>query len=141
MPAIAFLLSLRCHDPRKFLTKRKSAGYCPHVDATVDQELFPFVETKVPEKSFFRKYIEASKEHGTLMTQALCAPAMGVSTQRVGQLIDNGKLASIEIDGRRFIPVAAVDLWLSEEKDKGGRPPKTLKEMWKRQVEIRKKTS
>jgi hypothetical protein len=100
-------------------------------------ELCPNIETKIPKRSFFRKFLDATAEHGTLMTQALCAPVMGVSKQRVHQLVESGKLAVVDIDGKRFIPVTALDLWLSEEKDRGGRPPGTLREMWNTQFRLR----
>lgn len=92
---------------------------------------FPVVQQKTAARSWIRKYLDASIEHGTLCTQAMTGRALGVSRSRVGQLIDAGKLASVNVGGMRFVPAASLDLFLTEERP-NGRPPRVLSAVRKR---------
>jgi hypothetical protein len=93
---------------------------------------FPRIEAK---KSVVREVIEATGKHGPLLPQYLVVAALKLSKQRVSQLIDQGKLAVVEIDGRNWIPAQALELFLSEER-RAGRPCNpTLRECIGRTVE------
>lgn len=98
------------------------------MDITADQaELFPFakIEERAPHRSMLRRFIEATMEHGPLVPQTMIAASLGVSKQRVAQFIDQGRLAAVTIDDRRFVPAASVDLFMTEDARKNGRPKKT----------------
>jgi hypothetical protein len=94
------------------------------MDATVDQlDLieFPHIEGKTKKRSTLRQMLDAIERHGPLLPQSMMAGALDLSKQRVSQLIEEGKLASVEVAGKHFIPAAALELYLTEEK-KAGRP-------------------
>jgi hypothetical protein len=96
------------------------------MDILADQaELFPFaqIDDKAGRRSTLRRYIEATMEHGPLVPQTMIAATLGVSKQRVAQFIDQGRLASITIDDRRFVPAASVDVFMTEQRS-NGRPRK-----------------
>ena len=101
------------------------------MDVAIDQpELFPFAERQAKKPGPFRQLMAAIREHGTLVPQQMIAGTLKLSKQRVSQLIQAGRLASLEIGGRHWIPLAALELYLSEEK-KAGRPvmvPDTYRE-------------
>jgi hypothetical protein len=81
--------------------------------------LFPNVELKARRRSWFRDYMEATKKEGPLATPSMIATGLGVSKQRVHQLLAAGRLDAIEIHGRRYIPVAAFENFLSESRKTG----------------------
>jgi hypothetical protein len=103
------------------------------VDLLVNQsELFPGLAAVAPKRSKFRQFMDAFEKHGPLLTQVMASNVMGVSRSRVHQLVHNGKLASVDVAGDLMVPVAAVELWLAEDVDVGGRPKKrTLGAMMK----------
>jgi len=75
--------------------------------------------------------MDAIDQHGPLLTQVMASNVMQVSRQRVHQLVNDGKLASVEVNGTPMVPVAAVEAWMAEE-TKAGRPRSvTLKAMMK----------
>jgi hypothetical protein len=65
------------------------------------------------------RYVEASIEHGALVPLPFVAEALEVSKQRVDQLISGGQLAFVEIGDRKFVPAAAVELFLTEDRRTG----------------------
>lgn len=87
-------------------------------------ELFPLIEAKVAKKSFLRQYMDAQEIHGSMVTPQMASFAMEVSKQYVHQMLDSGKLAFVEINGHRMVPVVAVEAWLAGRKI-------TFKGMWK----------
>lgn len=80
----------------------------------------------------FQAFRKASAEHGSLLPQNFAAELLGVSRQRIHQLIEEGKLQVVCVHTSRFITEGSlVDLAKSERK--AGRPfklPETTKEMW-----------
>jgi len=115
------------------LTAVAKVAYCPCVDLAVDQaELFPNIAAHAPKRSKFAQVMGAIEQHGPLLSQVMASYVMGVSRQRVHELVHNGKLASVEVANQLLVPVAAIEFWLAEEEDKGGRPKAvTLTGMWK----------
>ncbi len=97
------------------------------MELTADQaELFPVLDTraKAKPKSLLRQSMDAFTEHGALLPQSFLASILGISKQRVSQLIQAGKLATVELDGHTFVPMAALEIYLSQDRDEGGRPHK-----------------
>ena len=82
-------------------------------------ELFPTLEQKVRKRSFLRQFLDATEIHGLLVPHSMIADALGVSRQRVHQLVDSGRLAEISIEGRHYVPIASFDLFLTEERKSG----------------------
>ncbi len=93
------------------------------VDATFQSEFFdyPVIDQKTKKRSIFRLYVEALREHGHLLQMPMIASALGVSRQRVAFLVAQGRLASVRIGEHTYIPAAAFELFLTEER-KNGRP-------------------
>jgi hypothetical protein len=94
------------------------------MESTVEQfefSEFANVERSAKKRSVLRQYMDAIEKHGSLLPQSMMAAALDLSTQRISQLIAEDKLASIEVAGKNFIPVASLELYLAEE-HKAGRP-------------------
>ncbi len=93
------------------------------MELTIEQaEMFPSIAASTPRKrSPLREMVDAISVHGPLLPQAFMHIALDVSRQRIDQLIQDGKLATIELSGKKFVPLAALDVYLSGER-KVGRP-------------------
>ena len=80
-----------------------------------------------------QKLSQVTREKGALVPQSLAAKLLNVSNQRVGQLIDLGKLEAYEVDNTRFVFEKSLVAFAQTER-KVGRPVKTsytMGEMWK----------
>jgi hypothetical protein len=94
------------------------------MELTADQsELFPNLETRATSKSLLRQSMDAVAEHGPLLPQHFLPSILGVSKQRVAQLIRDGLLATVRLQDHNFVPMAALELYMSET-HKGGQPRK-----------------
>jgi hypothetical protein len=92
------------------------------MEITVEQrELFPVIAEKTPQRGFLARYLDATVEHGALVPMPLVAEALHVSKQRVHQLVSGGQLAFVEIGDRKFVPAAALELFLTEDRRTGVR--------------------
>lgn len=94
----------------------------PGVEATFDidqAELFPNIEQKHRKRSAFGEMYRAIKEHGTLCPPTMVAAALGLSRQRVHVLVNQGRIATVEINGRRWVPLAALEVFMTEERRVG----------------------
>jgi hypothetical protein len=94
------------------------------MDTTVEQlEMldFPVIEQKAKKRSWLRRYIEATQKHGPLATQGQIAAALGVSRQRINELVNDDRIATVDVGDRTFIPCSAYELFLTEER-RVGRP-------------------
>lgn len=92
---------------------------------------FPFVE-ELPkrEKSKLRKVwdeLEAlrqvSAEKGQLLPVQFVSELASVSRQRVHELMTEGRLERVEVNGRPFVTESSLLAWVKTER-KTGRPPK-----------------
>jgi len=112
------------------------------MEATFNE--FPFVEALPKrEKSKLRKLwdeLEAmrqmSAERGQLLPPSFAAELVGVSRQRIYELMDKGILERVFVNRRPFLTEASLREWLTTER-RVGRPPNTAKtagEMVKRSV-------
>lgn len=81
---------------------------------------FPVIEEKA-KRGVLRQYLALTREHGALVPLPMVAVAAGVSHQRISVLVDQGRLASVAIGDRRYVPAAALEFYLTEER-KSGRP-------------------
>jgi len=109
---------------RIILTSPSAVVYLPqHMDAFAQPEFFdyPVIESK-PKRGIFRRYLEATREHGHLATVPMIAAALGMSRQRVDFLIGQGRLAALRIGPHNYVPLASLELFLTEER-KSGRSP------------------
>ena len=75
-------------------------------------------------KEKFREWQDAIDEHGAFMTRAMAAAAIGVSRQRVHQLICKGRLATVRIGDRRYVPLAELEEFCATRLP-SGRPRKS----------------
>jgi hypothetical protein len=107
------------------------------MEMTIDQaELFPAYPTIAAEthkRSRLREMADAVDKHGAFIPQAFVHIALDMSKQRAHQLITAGRIATIEVTGKTCVPLAALDIFLSDER-KGGRPRKEpgLRQMFRR---------
>lgn len=98
------------------------------MESTAEQwELFPNIakEAAKREKSTMRQAWDAVNEHGPLFPPWFATAVLNVSRQRVHQLLEEGKLAYVVVAGKAMIPMASLELYLSEE-HKAGRPVEAL---------------
>jgi hypothetical protein len=95
------------------------------MDLTADQaELFPVLSTRAAAKrSPLREMIDAIDQHGPLFPRAFLPMVLTLSKQRVSQLVGEGRIATVDVAGRQMVPMAALEVFLSEER-KTGRPVK-----------------
>ncbi len=56
----------------------------------------------------FREWLNCTAKHGALMTGDIAAAALGVSRQRVHQLICKGQLESVSVGDHRYVPLAKL---------------------------------
>lgn len=70
---------------------------------------------------------------GMIMPARFAASLLGVSRQRVQELVEDKTLEAVEFDGRRYITESSVVAFAQSER-KAGRPlktPQTKAEVWK----------
>jgi hypothetical protein len=109
-----------------------------NVGATLD---FPFVQ-QLPkrEKSRLcnlwdelRELRSLIAEHGALVPQPFAAELLGISHQRVQQLIASGKLIAVPVHTSRFVTENSI-VTLAKSERKTGRPfniPKTSSDLYR----------
>jgi len=68
------------------------------------------------------RYKEALNEHGVLVAPAVGARLLKVSTQRVCQLLDAGKLTRLVLLGQNWVPLTQLQHRLTAPKETGGEP-------------------
>jgi len=78
---------------------------------------------------------EISKTHGQHWPVSVAAEALGISTQRVYQLIEDGRFVPIVVNGRKYISMSSIQAYAESERlsGRGKRPDKLT---WKKCVEI-----
>jgi hypothetical protein len=87
--------------------------------------LFPVIEERARPRSALREMMDAIETHGPLLPRGYVRLVCDVSRQRIHELIHEGRIATVKVRGREFVPVAALDNFLSEER-KAGRPIQEL---------------
>src|SRR5947208_661345 len=96
------------------------------MEAVIEQgTLFPVIEEKAKKRSWLREFMDVVEREGPLLPRAHVFLCLDVSRQRVDQLIKDGQLASVKVRGREYVPIEALNLFLSEER-KAGRPVRVL---------------
>lgn len=95
------------------------------MDATVEQMelLAGFPVERVRRRSILREVAEVFERHGPVVPQHMVCKLLGVSRQRVGKLIQEGRIGVVTIGGRQYVPYEALRYFLADER-KNGRPYK-----------------
>ncbi len=101
-----------------------------HIDASE----FPFVqELPKREKSRRMKLLdvleqleERTRHKGPVIPQTLAAEILGISRQRVGQLVEAQRIESCLLNGTRFVFLKSFVQFCQEEKRGPGRPLKAV---------------
>jgi excisionase family DNA binding protein len=95
------------------------------MEATAEQMelLAGFSVEKVRKPSVLRELAEVFDKHGPVVPQHMVAKLLGVSRQRVGNLVDEGRIAVVRLGGHQFVPYEALRYFLADER-KNGRPCK-----------------
>lgn len=91
------------------------------MDAIAQPEFFDFptIAQKAKRRGLFAQYLDATQEHGPIVTVPMIASALGISKQRVHFLIRQGRMASLQVCGRYYVPLASLELFLTEERRVG----------------------
>ena len=94
---------------------------------------FPFVESlpkreksrllRVMER--FQELSEITKEKGMLVPLVFGAKVLGISRQRVYELIDDKRLEVVDVDGHQFLTETSLTAYAKSE-HKAGRPVKLM---------------
>jgi hypothetical protein len=79
--------------------------------------------TVAAEESPWARYRRLSAELGGLIPQTMLPLALGVSTARVTQLMNDGRFEVVKIGGTNYVGGEAFERFLSQER-KAGRPVK-----------------
>jgi hypothetical protein len=96
------------------------------MEITADQaELFPVVESRAGKRGMLREFMDAVEKHGPLLPRGMLHYVLDLSRQRVHQLVCEDRIALVDVQGREFVPIAALEIFLLEER-KNGRPVKEL---------------
>ncbi len=94
------------------------------MEATIDQsELFPdfpVIESRSGKRSPVREIVDATERHGALLPQWAVVSTLGVSKQRVNELVSTGRLAAVEAAGKTWVPAVALELYMVEGPRKSG---------------------
>lgn len=69
------------------------------------------------EAAKFREWLRATHLHGPLMTRDVVAAALGVSRQRVHQLIASGQLSTVKVSDDRYIPLHCLKEFCAERQN------------------------
>jgi hypothetical protein len=103
------------------LTFVQGFGIVSAMEAVIQNELFPVIEAEARKKSALRVFMDVIDRHGPLIERAHIPVVLDLSRQRVHQLVEAGRIATIEVQGREFIPMASLEAYLADER-KNGRP-------------------
>jgi len=71
----------------------------------------------------FAEVKAATAKHGVLLPQHYAATLLSVSNQRVHQLVNDGRLMTVEVGGLRYVTENSMTAYAQSER-KAGRPPK-----------------
>lgn len=96
------------------------------MDITVEEqaELFPnVVSAREQRYPSLREWLKAFQSHGQLIPQHAIPLMLDISRQRVHHYISSGRLATVKLGGHVYVPLAALEYFLADER-KNGRPIK-----------------
>jgi hypothetical protein len=68
------------------------------------------------------EFTKAVTDHGPLLLPTMAARAVGISQSRVHALMTDGKLASLDFFGHRWVYLHELQARQAQPKSKGGRP-------------------
>jgi hypothetical protein len=72
----------------------------------------------------FKRFVELTHKHRALLTQQQISVILGVSRQRVAELVKTGRLPLLEVAGGKYIPWDAFEAFVKTGLMKVGRPSK-----------------
>ncbi len=68
-----------------------------------------------------QRFRELSRKHGGLTNPMFCSVVLAVSNQRIYQLMDAGRLPSVEIFGKRYVPCDDLEAFAALERSSSTR--------------------
>jgi hypothetical protein len=93
------------------------------MDLSIEQaEMFPYLASVTKPKSFIRQWIDSTMVHGPLLTPAQAAAHLVVTRARVNQLLNEDRIAAVDVAGKRYVAVSALENFQTEPLNRGGRP-------------------
>ncbi len=69
-------------------------------------------------------YLEDHKREDGLLLPSIAARLVGVTNQRIRQLLDDGSFTKFEHLDKTWLSRRELSAWVHSERDKGGRPKK-----------------
>jgi len=103
------------------LTFEQGCGIVSSMEAVVQNELFPVIEEQSRKRATLRVFMDAVEEYGPLLARAHIPVVLDLSKQRVHQLVEAGRIATVRVLDREFVPMASLEAYLADER-KNGRP-------------------
>lgn len=84
----------------------------------------------------FQRASDSAAQHGIILPQAAAAQLLGVSRQRVFQLVEEGRLQTVELAGCRYVTESSIRAFAEAERRSGVHlnTPTTVTECAKRAV-------
>lgn len=73
------------------------------------------------------RLMHITRTFGPIMTQSLLVKELGLSKQRISQLVNQGRFEIFTIEGEKWVTVRSVEEFRRTEKSLGGRPKKEAK--------------
>ena len=104
--------------------KTKHTAEFSFVKALPEPPVRPSVTPQAAFDQVVREYEAAQTLHGVLVPISTVAECLGVSSQRVLDLLNDNRLEAAEICGRRWVISSSVKRHLAEAPRKPGRPRK-----------------
>ena len=82
----------------------------------------------------FQAIKRVTEERGMIVPPHVAAKLLGVSRQRVNELLNDGRMETVEVGGARFILEDSLVEFCKLERKEGRPPnlPKTMRESWRR---------
>lgn len=84
---------------------------------------FPASSEVPPPVAGLREFLALSVEHGGLVPQAALAVTLGLSTQRISQLVAAGRFSVHRVFGQNYVTADSLEAFILQER-KSGRPVK-----------------
>jgi hypothetical protein len=72
-------------------------------------------------RSAIAQFLAAKREHGEIIPRSMVSGFLGVSQQRVSQLVMEDRIPTVEVGGISWVPLDGLTKFCSEER-KVGRP-------------------
>jgi hypothetical protein len=87
---------------------------------------FPASQVEPSRESDIERFLRLSDEKGGLIPQNILPDALGLSTQRVSQLVTRQRFEVHQVGGHNFVTGDSFAEFLQRPVSKGGRPRKNI---------------